>query len=93
MIKNFILSALLFSSTLSYGELFLEITKGSEDQFKVAMIPFEGNTRVSKQLNNIMRSDLIRTGEFSILDEELFCLLYTSPSPRDGLLSRMPSSA
>ena len=27
--------------------------------------------------------------------EEVFnnCLLYTSPSPRDGLLSRMPSSA
>ena len=24
---------------------------------------------------------------------EHFCLLYTSPSPRDGLLSRMPSSA
>ena len=23
----------------------------------------------------------------------IFCLLYTSPSPRDGLLSRMPSSA
>ena len=29
-----------------------------------------------------------------IIDEEgKFCLLYTSPSPRDGLLSRMPSSA
>ena len=28
---------------------------------------------------------------FSIKD--LVCLLYTSPSPRDGLLSRMPSSA
>ena len=27
-------------------------------------------------------------------DEQLKdCLLYTSPSPRDGLLSRMPSSA
>ena len=26
-------------------------------------------------------------------DEVLTCLLYTSPSPRDGLLSRMPSSA
>ena len=25
--------------------------------------------------------------------EDMFCLLYTSPSPRDGLLSRMPSSA
>ena len=29
------------------------------------------------------------------LDEgqKMACLLYTSPSPRDGLLSRMPSSA
>ena len=26
-------------------------------------------------------------------EEDYFCLLYTSPSPRDGLLSRMPSSA
>ena len=26
-------------------------------------------------------------------EHSLFCLLYTSPSPRDGLLSRMPSSA
>ena len=25
--------------------------------------------------------------------EHSTCLLYTSPSPRDGLLSRMPSSA
>ena len=28
-----------------------------------------------------------------ILNEAGICLLYTSPSPRDGLLSRMPSSA
>ena len=27
------------------------------------------------------------------VDLEKYCLLYTSPSPRDGLLSRMPSSA
>ena len=26
-------------------------------------------------------------------DSRNICLLYTSPSPRDGLLSRMPSSA
>ena len=25
--------------------------------------------------------------------QDISCLLYTSPSPRDGLLSRMPSSA
>ena len=30
------------------------------------------------------------TGTLSL---EYICLLYTSPSPRDGLLSRMPSSA
>ena len=43
----------------------------------------------------------ISLGEFIDLEEGLSkdkdfhkaCLLYTSPSPRDGLLSRMPSSA
>ena len=33
-------------------------------------------------------ADYGRTGR-----ESFACLLYTSPSPRDGLLSRMPSSA
>ena len=38
-------------------------------------------------------------GKMSVKDVDRFlelsrsCLLYTSPSPRDGLLSRMPSSA
>ena len=32
-------------------------------------------------------SDDVRDEDYNI------CLLYTSPSPRDGLLSRMPSSA
>jgi TolB protein len=71
MKKNLLLISLLLLPIFGFGELFLEITKGSEDPYKVAMIPFEGNSRVSKQLNNIMRNDLIRTGEFSILDEEL----------------------
>ena len=71
MKKNLVLVALLLVPVMGFGELFLEITKGSEDPYKVAMIPFEGNSRVSKQVNNIMRNDLIRTGEFSILDEEL----------------------
>ena len=33
------------------------------------------------------------TGGASTRAREESCLLYTSPSPRDGLLSRMPSSA
>ena len=28
-----------------------------------------------------------------VVEQAKNCLLYTSPSPRDGLLSRMPSSA
>ena len=33
------------------------------------------------------------TNLIRIIQETQPCLLYTSPSPRDGLLSRMPSSA
>ena len=29
----------------------------------------------------------------ALFEQYMTCLLYTSPSPRDGLLSRMPSSA
>ena len=31
-------------------------------------------------------------GKITVRENDV-CLLYTSPSPRDGLLSRMPSSA
>jgi TolB protein len=68
--KSFIL-IFLFLSSLCFGELFLEITKGSEDPYKIAMIPFEGNRIDSKKLNNIISNDLRRTGEFFILDKEL----------------------
>ena len=33
------------------------------------------------------------TGHSALCELNYTCLLYTSPSPRDGLLSRMPSSA
>ena len=42
-------------------------------------------------------SDVVSGGIFGLGDNgyilAIICLLYTSPSPRDGLLSRMPSSA
>ena len=43
-----------------------------------------------KELSVLELNDLVKACE-----EEfgVSCLLYTSPSPRDGLLSRMPSSA
>ena len=37
-------------------------------------------------------SELINNSEW-LRNLNYICLLYTSPSPRDGLLSRMPSSA
>ena len=42
----------------------------------------------SNNIKHIM--SLIATKSFALYAA---CLLYTSPSPRDGLLSRMPSSA
>ena len=35
----------------------------------------------------------VSTPVIEALEKAWSCLLYTSPSPRDGLLSRMPSSA
>ena len=71
MKQNLFLATLLLLPNMIFGELFLEITKGSEDPYKIAMISFEGDSRISKQLNKIMRNDLIRTGEFYILDDDL----------------------
>ena len=49
-----------------------------------------------KRVESYKKQELI----YKILDQQALvaaqsepCLLYTSPSPRDGLLSRMPSSA
>ena len=46
-------------------------------------------SELSKVFNEELRLGLIDEGA----SEYYICLLYTSPSPRDGLLSRMPSSA
>ena len=53
-------------------------------------------TVVTRDLKDFQRFDKIpmpnlRMDENSA--QSIICLLYTSPSPRDGLLSRMPSSA
>ena len=43
--------------------------------------------------DEVAESDMIPTGHDVTCAFHASCLLYTSPSPRDGLLSRMPSSA
>ena len=43
--------------------------------------------------NTASMGDFINFDLTDQIDTITICLLYTSPSPRDGLLSRMPSSA
>ena len=45
-----------------------------------------------KEIKEGLNVDFDETSEAELL-KNVDCLLYTSPSPRDGLLSRMPSSA
>ena len=47
----------------------------------------------SEMLGKPLTSDDAGHSEYDLRKEELTCLLYTSPSPRDKRQSRMPSSA
>ena len=77
---------LLLDLGLPYGE-------------SLGLFALESSFNFSDALRNLRRLDssLIDSafcetrGGLRVLS--LTCLLYTSPSPRDGLLSRMPSSA
>ena len=49
---------------------------------------------VDEQTGRVMEGRRYADGLHQAIEaKENVCLLYTSPSPRDGLLSRMPSSA
>ena len=48
---------------------------------------------VSKGAVEVKSFEDFRDKQLNVLVKCVTCLLYTSPSPRDGLLSRMPSSA
>ena len=47
----------------------------------------------TSQTGQFIEEDLWVIAHPEVSADTLNCLLYTSPSPRDGLLSRMPSSA
>ena len=47
----------------------------------------------TKTEDNVQKLNNLCTEINGYKDKFSYCLLYTSPSPRDGLLSRMPSSA
>ena len=46
-----------------------------------------------QEISNLLDNKEQKDEQGTVIDLNTSCLLYTSPSPRDGLLSRMPSSA
>ena len=72
------------SDSVSSGKIYSSVLekerKGDYLGKTIQVIP-----HVTDEIKNFIKDDLT--------NEDYVCLLYTSPSPRDGLLSRMPSSA
>ena len=58
--------------------------------FFVAALLYDGGA--NQNMRYVAAALFIIASLTDMLDGKI-CLLYTSPSPRDGLLSRMPSSA
>ena len=64
-----------------------EVTTGETGHAEVVEILFDPKTVTYEELLEVFWRNIDPTAL------NYHCLLYTSPSPRDGLLSRMPSSA
>ena len=69
MMKLFLM--LLLMPNLLLAELLLEITKGSENPYRIAIIPFQGSSSSVNTIVEVFNSDLVRTGDFYVLKEEM----------------------
>ena len=72
--------------------------KDSDEIAQVGTISANGDkeigSMISKAMQKVGNEGVITVEENKGIETELdVCLLYTSPSPRDATLSRMPSSA
>ena len=62
----------------------------TDGKYSVAEFATPGGVGQPPHTHDWDETYLVLEGELNL---NINCLLYTSPSPRDGLLSRMPSSA
>ena len=77
--------------------------KGNKKPLQVLHISKKDSQEVNNEQNNSLedikkeniaiKPQIIKDNSVKEIEDSIDCLLYTSPSPRDGLLSRMPSSA
>ena len=76
------------------AELLLELySEEVPPQLQIA-----ARSQIKQFIKNTFEEENVKYKELSVYSSPTrltlyICLLYTSPSPRDGLLSRMPSSA
>ena len=52
-----------------------------------------GKTEIARRLARLVKAPFVKVEASKFTEVGYVCLLYTSPSPRDATLSRMPSSA
>ena len=69
------------------GQLLAVHNEKLDKQDQIDGVLFEKVESLHREVTR--KTDEIKKG----CERDIRCLLYTSPSPRDGLLSRMPSSA
>ena len=79
--KKYLLTLLLVAQPI-FSELVLEITRGSDNPYSVALINFNGSNSAKYQVTSIVKNDLDRTGEFRILENNK---LLSIPSSEEEL--------
>ena len=89
-IKNFLIPLILSFNLFTYAENYevKMLNQGSE-----GYMVFEPSVLKINKGDSVTFVATDAAHNSASIEGMIPCLLYTSPSPRDGLLSRMPSSA
>ena len=84
-----------FASKIEVKDKLLEVTREIDEGLETIEINVPAIVTCDLRLNEPRYASLpnIMKAKKKPIEQLNACLLYTSPSPRDGLLSRMPSSA
>src|SRR5680860_950292 len=87
--------SLVRTEATGYGLIYFmdELIKANGKSFKGAKVVISGSGNVAIYAHQKVTELGGTVIAMSDSNGYIFCLLYTSPRPRDGLLSRMPSSA
>ena len=71
-----IVTFLIFNPHLTHAELRIDITKGNLDPIPIAILEFNANKSseldISKNINNVVKNNLERSGLFSVLPNKIF---------------------